>query len=114
MGINVNMDYSTLFGSLPGANSSNNIMSGLSGMLSDYSSIRNGSYGKLVSAYYKKIENENSDSTDKADKSSKNRTEVLKNICLVVAHERKERELQSRRSLRELLEPLKCPISLSE
>lgn len=76
MGINVNMDYSTLFGSLPGANSSNNIMSGLSGMLSDYSSIRNGSYGKLVSAYYKKIENENSDSTDKTDKSSKNRTET--------------------------------------
>ncbi|WP_044915336.1 hypothetical protein [Butyrivibrio sp. WCE2006] len=71
MGININMDYSTLFGSLPGGGSSNNLMSGLSNMLSDYSSIRNGSYGKLVSAYYKKIESEDSDSTEKSERSSK-------------------------------------------
>jgi hypothetical protein len=67
MGINVNMDYSTLFSSMSGASSSNNYLSGLSGMLSDYSSIKNGSYGKLVSAYYKKIDGENSSS--KADDS---------------------------------------------
>jgi hypothetical protein len=76
MGINVNMDYSSLFSSLPGASSSNNLMSGLSSMLSDYSSIRNGSYGKLVSAYYKKIGNENSDSSEKTDKSSRTNTET--------------------------------------
>ncbi len=60
MGINVNMDYSTLFSSMSGASStsSGNYLSNLSGMLSDYSSIKNGSYGKLVSAYYKKMNSE--------------------------------------------------------
>ncbi|WP_408070651.1 flagellar filament capping protein FliD [Butyrivibrio sp. JL13D10] len=77
MGINVNMDYSTLFGSLPGQGSSNNLMSGLSSMLSDYSSIRNGSYGKLVSAYYKKIGNENTDSADKEEKASRTRNDNI-------------------------------------
>lgn len=71
MGINVNMDYSSLFSSLPGAGSTNNIMNGLSGMLSDYSSIRNGSYGKLVSAYYKKIEKEDSDTSEKTEKNQR-------------------------------------------
>ena len=78
MGINVNMDYSTLFSSMSGGSSSNNLMSGLSSMLSDYSSIKNGSYGKLVSAYYKKIDSEKASSsgkTEKESKSSKTETE---------------------------------------
>ena len=79
MGINVNMDYSTLFGSMSGSSSSTNYMSGLSSMLSDYSSIKNGSYGKLVSAYYKKIDSENASSTSKADKESgREKTETEK------------------------------------
>lgn len=76
MGINVNMDYSTLLGSMSGGASSTNYLSGLSGMLSDYSSIKNGSYGKLVSAYYKKIEKD--DSASKADKSSTTETDKAK------------------------------------
>ncbi|MBE5860118.1 MAG: hypothetical protein E7301_08355 [Butyrivibrio sp.] len=76
MGINVNMDYSTLFSSMSAqSSSSGNYLSNLSGMLSDYSSIKNGSYGKLVSAYYKKIDSENSSATsktkeDKAERSA--------------------------------------------
>ncbi|WP_026498073.1 flagellar filament capping protein FliD [Butyrivibrio sp. WCD2001] len=74
MGINVNMDYSTLFSSMSGSSSSTNFMSGLSSMLSDYSSIQNGSYGKLVSAYYKKIDSEKADSADKTEKESTRQT----------------------------------------
>ena len=43
---------STLFSSLPGASSGNNIFAGTTSMLSDYYSIRNGSYHKLLRAYY--------------------------------------------------------------
>jgi hypothetical protein len=70
MGINVNMDYSTLFSSISGgASNSTNYLSNLSGMLSDYSSIKNGSYGKLVSAYYKKAADEGDSSV--SDKESR-------------------------------------------
>ena len=77
MGINVNMDYSTLFSSMSGGSKNTNYMSGLSSMLSDYSSIKNGSYGKLVSAYYKKIDSDSasSDKTDKSSDSEKTATE---------------------------------------
>ncbi len=77
MGINVNMDYSTLFSSMSASStsSSTNYLSNLTGMLSDYSSIQNGSYGKLVSAYYKKIDSEktsasSADDTDETENSS--------------------------------------------
>ena len=46
-------------------------------MLSDYSSIRNGSYGKLVSAYYKKIESEGADSSEKTEKSKRSSAENM-------------------------------------
>lgn len=47
-------DLSTLFSSLNGSNKNgmSNMFGGFS--LSDYASIKNGSYGKLVNAYYKK------------------------------------------------------------
>ncbi len=67
MGINLNMDYSTLFSSMSASSSSNNYLSNLTNVLSDYSSIKNGSYGKLVSAYYKKME---ADGTSAADSDS--------------------------------------------
>ena len=74
MGINVNMDYSTLFSSMSGSSSSTNYMSGLSNLLSDYSSIKSGSYGKLVSAYYKKIDSEKATSTNKSEKESSSKS----------------------------------------
>jgi hypothetical protein len=43
-------DYSYLFSSL--STSSSSSTSGLSSLLSDYASIKNGSYGKLMKAYY--------------------------------------------------------------
>ena len=56
MGISINVgnagmkqDYSYLFQSLPGASSGANL-----NFLSDYISIKNGSYGKLMKAYYAK------------------------------------------------------------
>ncbi len=69
MSINVNMDYSTLFSSLPGtsgSSSTSNLYSSLSNLMNDYAEIRNGSYSKLVKAYYAKIDSESSDSTDEA------------------------------------------------
>lgn len=56
MGININVsskqDYSYLFRSLPG-NSTSNL-----NFLADYASIKNGSYGKLMKAYYAKNGND--------------------------------------------------------
>ena len=51
-----NTNVSALFGSLNSSNSSSNQsqFSGLSGLLSDYASIKNGSYAKLAKQYYAK------------------------------------------------------------
>ena len=68
MGINVNMDYSTLFSSLSG--NSSNYLSSLTSSFADYASIRNGSYGKLVKAYYAKVGSDNSDSDSSESTSS--------------------------------------------
>ena len=47
----------------------NNSYSGLSSMLSDYSAIRNGSYGKLMKSYYNETSNSNSSSRAKSSES---------------------------------------------
>lgn len=52
-GINGSPDYSSLFGGL----TTNNSSSGSTGLLSDWASIKNGSYGKLTKAYYGKDNN---------------------------------------------------------
>ena len=55
MGISVNAktDYSYLFSSLNNSQNNNSSNAGLLGInLSDYASIKNGSYGKLLKAYY--------------------------------------------------------------
>lgn len=57
IGLQPKNDYSFLFSSLGG-----NKGSSLSSFLADYASIKNGSYGKLMKAYY----NENSKNTEKA------------------------------------------------
>ena len=43
--------------------------------LSDYSQIKNGSYGKLISAYYSKLQSQADSTTSKTDTSDKNTTE---------------------------------------
>ncbi len=43
-------DYSQLFNNLPARNNQNNIFNSIN--LSDYATVKNGSYGKLLKAYY--------------------------------------------------------------
>lgn len=50
-----NYNISSLFSSLNTGSTSGS--SGLAGLLSDYNSIRNGSYGKLMKAYYNNVDN---------------------------------------------------------
>lgn len=63
-------DYSTLFGSLPSTTGSGNVSGELN--LADYASIKNGSYGKLLKAYYSKNSADDIEETKKenADKAS--------------------------------------------
>lgn len=70
MGINVNMDYSTLFSSLNGK-ASTDYVSGLAGLVSDMNSIQNGSYSKLVGAYYEKLEKEGRTTKNSSDDDGK-------------------------------------------
>lgn len=53
--MNLNYNISTLFSSLNTGSTSGS--SGLAGLLSDYNSIRSGSYGKLMKAYYNGVDN---------------------------------------------------------
>jgi len=54
----INNDYSNLFSSIGfGSTSSGNKSSSIDSFYGDYASIKNGSYGKLLKAYYKKQEN---------------------------------------------------------
>ena len=70
MNINLKTDYSMLFSSLSSNSSSNstNSLSNSFTFLSDYASIKNGSYGKLLKAYYAK---ESDDSTSSSSSASK-------------------------------------------
>lgn len=79
MGINIRAksDTSYLFA---GLNSGNGNNSGLSNILSDYASIKNGSYGKLMKAYYSKDANDNIKSVasqNNVNKTSKRTTSSL-------------------------------------
>lgn len=62
-------DYSTLFNSLPKTSDSSD--SGLVGLATEFNSIRSGSYGKLLGAYYKKMEQEGA--TEAIQKETENR-----------------------------------------
>ena len=62
-------DYSTLFQSLPKTNDSSG--GGLVGLATEYNSIRSGSYGQLLSAYYKKMEQDGA--TEAIQKETANR-----------------------------------------
>ncbi|MCR5746348.1 MAG: flagellar filament capping protein FliD [Lachnospiraceae bacterium] len=64
------IDMSSLFGSSTTQNTS------LTSMLSDYASIKNGSYGKLLKAYYKQQE---TDATSEEESAEKSNLSKLKN-----------------------------------
>ena len=68
MNINTRQNYSYLFSSMNmfGGNSNSGGFSGMSGLLGDYASLKNGSYGRLMKAYY------TADKTDSTSKSKKN------------------------------------------
>lgn len=63
-------DYSSLFNSLPKTNESSG--GGLTNLATEYNSIRSGSYGKLLSAYYKKM-NGGDSATEAMQKETANR-----------------------------------------
>lgn len=67
MAIGLKPDTSYLFSNLN--NKSSGSIFDMS-FLSDYNSIKSGSYGKLVKAYYKKLESEDVSKDDKTDKTS--------------------------------------------
>lgn len=69
MSINMKTDYSYLFSSLSSSSSSSSSLGNLN-FLSDYYSIKNGSYGKLLKAYYNKVGND-STSTSETDSETK-------------------------------------------
>ena len=71
MNINLKTDYSILFSSLSSNSSSNstNSLSNSFTFLSDYASIKNGSYGKLLRAYYTQ-KSDDSTETSSANKYS--------------------------------------------
>lgn len=74
-GSNLN-SISSLFSSLSTSSSSSYSSSGLESLLSDYATIKSGTYGKLLKSYYSKVEASDDDSsstsTDKAKTSSLN------------------------------------------
>lgn len=71
-------DYSTLFSSIGGSTTSNSSSSDMLGInLTDYASIKNGSYRKLLSAHYaKEAENEGSSSSSTVKDSKETLTEI--------------------------------------
>lgn len=71
MAINLSWNYSSLFSSLSTQKSTSG-MSGMYSMLTDYSSIRSGGYGKLLRAYY--ASQNSSESTSGSNSSSKTDT----------------------------------------
>ncbi len=80
MGINFNIkqDYSFLFSNLNGSNNNNNIFNSIN--LSDYNSIKSGTYGKLLKEYYKKTETEESTSDTKKNNNTKSDSEAIKEL----------------------------------
>ena len=72
MNVSMKNDYSVLFNSLGTSRKSNQPMgvSDLAGLVSDYNTIKNGSYNKLVKAYYKKMGDDTTGSSASSDKVS--------------------------------------------
>lgn len=62
-------DYSFLFSSMNSSSNSNNLLTSIN--LADYNSIKTGTYGKLLKAYYKKEETDSTDTSSKSTSTSK-------------------------------------------
>ncbi|MCR5674171.1 MAG: hypothetical protein K6G16_00530 [Lachnospiraceae bacterium] len=80
MNVSYRQDTSYLFNSLSGGSTVNNSfgVSGLANLVSDYNTIKNGSYNKLVKAYYKKMGDDGSETTvTAASKKSTDSSDVL-------------------------------------
>ena len=71
-------DYSFLFSGLNSSRNSSNLLSSIN--LSDYNSIKSGTYGKLLKAYYKQDDVEVKDSTSKNDKTNKTESTTAKEL----------------------------------
>lgn len=79
MNINgLKQDYSFLFSGLNNSASSNNLLSSIN--LSDYNSIKTGTYGKLLKAYYKQDEADVKDTSSKKDKTNKTESTTAKEL----------------------------------
>ena len=82
MGININgrQDYSFLFSSLNNSKNgnSNNLLNSIN--LSDYNSIKSGTYGKLLKQYYKKEEADVKDTTSKNNVTNKKEASESKEL----------------------------------
>lgn len=73
-GLNSNTS-SNFFNSMLGTNSNNSMFQSLTASLGDYAAIKNGSYRKLVQAYYEKQSKETSDTT-RANKTENTATDI--------------------------------------
>lgn len=82
MSINIRPDTSFLFSSLSSSKSGTGL--GNLNFLSDYASIKNGSYGKLLKAYYNKMDNDSEGSAKTAD-SSKRSTSLASDSAKTLA-----------------------------
>ena len=71
-------DYTSLFNSLPKTSESSG--GGLTNLATEFNSIRSGSYGKLLSAYYKKM-----NSGDSATEAMQKETANKRIIFLIVS-----------------------------
>lgn len=76
----INSNYANSFFSVASNSSSSNSLSSLTGLLSDYSSIRNGSYSKLLQKYYSLGESENITTSKNATSTSKDNSKTLVSI----------------------------------
>ena len=80
MGINFNVkqDYSFLFSGLNNSKNSNNLLNSIN--ISDYNSIKSGTYGKLLKQYYKEADVEVKDTNSKKNTTSKTETAEVKEL----------------------------------
>ena len=80
MGINFNVkqDYSFLFSGLNNSKNSNNLLNSIN--ISDYNSIKSGTYGKLLKQYYKEADVEVRDTNSKKNTTNKVETAEVKEL----------------------------------
>ena len=74
----MSLSINTLFSSFGSSSTNNSFTSGLYSSLSEYSSIKSGTYKKLVSSYYNKTNStDKTDSTASASKNKLNKSAIV-------------------------------------